>query len=145
MWQLEFSVVKNLNRPGIPPCVECCAGTVLQAIQLEIDKAVPSQLGVHCIVDNYATHSHPKIKAWLANRPRWHMHFVPTYNSRLNQVERFFSLITDKAIHSGFFTSVKQLVQRIVQIVAAHNVHCQPFKWTVACGGRLQTSGVIKY
>jgi putative transposase len=54
-------------------------------------------------------HSHPKIKAWLAARPRWHMHFIPTYSSWLNQVERFFALITDKTIRRGSFSSVKQL------------------------------------
>lgn len=53
-----------------------------------IDKAVPPELDVHCIADNYASHKHPKVRAWLAQRPRWRMHFVPTYSSWLNQVER---------------------------------------------------------
>jgi transposase len=53
----------------------------------EIDKAVPAELDVHCIVDNYGSHKHLKVKAWLAARPRWHMHFIPTYSSWLNQVE----------------------------------------------------------
>lgn len=75
----------------------------------EIDQAVPAESDIHCIADNYATHNHPKIKAWLAARPRWRMHFIPTYSSWLNQVERFFSLIADKAIRRGSFTSVKQL------------------------------------
>jgi putative transposase len=82
----------------------------------------------HCIADNYATRSHPKSKAWLVARPRWHMHFIPTYSSWLNQVERFFSLITDKAIRRGSFSSVKQLMQRIDHFVTAHNANCQPFK-----------------
>ncbi|MFY9478341.1 MAG: transposase, partial [Aquabacterium sp.] len=97
-----------------------------------IDKAVPSELDVHCIVDNYATHSHPKIKAWLTARPRWHMHFIATYSSWLNQVEGFFALITDKTIQRGSFTSVTQLVQRIDHFVAAYNTECQPFRWTAA-------------
>ena len=96
----------------------------------EIDKAVPAEFDIHCIADNYATHNHPKVKAWLAARPRWHMHFIPTYSSWLNQVERFFSLITDKAIRRGSFTSVKQLVQRIDHFVTHHNENCQPFRWT---------------
>lgn len=104
----------------------------------EIDKAVPPELDIHCIADNYATHSHPKIKAWLAARPRWHMHFIPTYSSWLNQVERFFSLITDKAIRRGSFTSVKQLVQRIDHFVAAYNTNCQPFKWTATADSILE-------
>jgi putative transposase len=104
----------------------------------EIDKAVPTALDVHCICDNYATHSHPKVKAWLASKPRWHMHFIPTYSSWLNQVERFFSLITDKAIRRGSFTSVKQLVQRIDHFVAAHNANCQPFKGTATADSILE-------
>ena len=76
----------------------------------EIDKAVPAELDIHCIVDNYATHSHPEGQGLAGGQPRWHMHFIPTYSSWLNQVERFFALITDKAIRRGSFTSVKQLV-----------------------------------
>ncbi|GAC1534497.1 MAG: hypothetical protein NVS2B4_14850 [Ramlibacter sp.] len=56
----------------------------------EIDKAVPPELDIHCIVDNYATHNHPEVKAWLTARPHWHMHFIPTCGSWLNQLERFF-------------------------------------------------------
>jgi putative transposase len=78
----------------------------------EIDRSVPAGLDVHCIVDNYATHKHPKVKAWLAARPRWHMHFIPTYSSWLNQVERFFGLITDKVIRRGSFTSVADFGER---------------------------------
>ena len=95
-----------------------------------IDRAVPKPLDVHLIADNYATHSHPKVRAWLAVRPRWQMHFIPTYSSWLNQVERFFSLITDRAIRRGSFTSVGQLVQRIDHFVASYNANCRPFKWT---------------
>lgn len=83
------------------------------------------------IVDNYGSHKHPKVKAWLAARPRWHMHFILTYSSWLNQVERFFALITDKAIRRGSFGSVRQLVQRIDQFVAHYNQNCKPFMWTV--------------
>ena len=78
------------------------------------------------------------MKAWLAARPRWHVHFIPTYSSWLNQVERFFSLITDKAIRRGSFTSVKQLVQRIDHFVSAHNANCQPFKWTATADSILE-------
>jgi putative transposase len=104
----------------------------------EIDKAVPIEQDVHCIVDIYATHSHPKVKAWLASRPRWHMHFIPTYSSWLNQVERFFALITDKAIRRGSFTSVKQFVQRIDRFVSHHNPQSRPFRWTAAADSILE-------
>ena len=94
-----------------------------------IDKALPLELDVDCIVDNNATHSHSKVKAWLASRPNRRLHFIPTYSSELDQVERFFALITDKAIRRGSFTSVKQLVQRIDQFVTHHNTNSQPFRW----------------
>ena len=66
------------------------------------------------------------------------MHFIPTYSSWLNQVERFFSLITDKAIRRGSFTSVKQLVQRIDHFVTAYNTNCRPFKWTATADSILE-------
>lgn len=95
-----------------------------------IDKAVPARLDVHLIVDNYATHKHPKVKAWLAKRSRYHMHFTPTYSSWLNQVERWFGLITQQAIRRGSFESVRQLVQKIQHYVEHYNVHKRPFVWT---------------
>ena len=95
-----------------------------------IEAAVPADLDVHLIVDNYSTHKHPKVKAWLAARPRWHLHFVPTYSSWLNLVERFFALITGRAIRRGSFRSVRELIQRIDHFVASHNTDCKPFIWT---------------
>jgi len=96
----------------------------------EIDKAVPADLEIHAIVDNYSTHKHPKVKAWLAARPRWHLHFIPTYSSWLNLVERFFALITDKAIRRGSFRSVKDLTAKINHFVTHYNQNCKPYMWT---------------
>lgn len=95
-----------------------------------IEAAVPAGLDVHLIVDNYSTHKHAKVKAWLARRPHWHIHFIPTYSSWLNLVERFFALITAKAIRRGSFRSVKELVGKIDHFVTQHNKHCKPFVWT---------------
>lgn len=95
-----------------------------------LEAAVPADLDVHLIVDNYSTHKHPKVRAWLAARPRWHLHFVPTYSSWLNLVERFFALITTRAIRRGSFRSVRELVQHIDHFVTHHNVNCKPFIWT---------------
>lgn len=125
-----FAALNVLNGAVLAACKPRHRHQEFLSFLRDIDKAVPAELDIHCICDNYATHSHPKIKAWLATRPRWHMHFIPTYSSWLNQVERFFALITDKAIRRGSFTSVKQLVQRIDHFVAAYNANCQPFKWT---------------
>ncbi len=74
-----------------------------------VDAQVPHDLDVHLICDNYATHKHAKIKAWLAKRPRYHIHYTPTYSSWLNQVERWFGLITQRAIRRGSFDSVADL------------------------------------
>ena len=95
-----------------------------------IDRNVPADLDVHLIVDNYATHKHAKVKAWLAQRPRYHIHYTPTYASWLNQVERWFGLITQKAIRRGAFSSVKQLISKIKQFVDNYNANTRPFVWT---------------
>jgi putative transposase len=95
-----------------------------------IDAAVPPRLDVHLVVDNYATHKHATVKAWLARRPRYHIHYVPTYSSWLNQVERWFGLITQRAIRRGSFTSVPDLRRQIAHFVEDWNQHPQPFVWT---------------
>jgi len=96
----------------------------------EIDSSVPPELDIHMVVDNYATHKHPKVKAWMAARPRWHVHFIPTYSSWLNQVERFFAIITDKAIRRSSFKSVRELVRKIETFVQQYNKASKPFVWT---------------
>ena len=94
-----------------------------------IDKEVPPELDIHLIADNYATHKHAKVKAWLAARPRYHLHFTPTYSSWLNQVERWFGLITQQAIRRGTFTSVTDLIRRIHEFTKTHNHNAKPFVW----------------
>jgi putative transposase len=96
----------------------------------EIDKNVPPELDVHVIVDNYATHKHPRVKRWLVARPRFHMHFTPTYASWLNQVEIWFNRITQRAIRRGTFRSVKELVAKIDAFVRNSNASARPFVWT---------------
>ena len=96
----------------------------------QIDQNVPEDLDVHIIVDNYATHKHPRVKRWLALRPRFHVHFTPTYASWLNQVEIWFNRITQQAIRRGTFQSVKELVAKIDQFVRSSNTQAQPFIWT---------------
>jgi len=95
-----------------------------------LERNVPAGLEVHLIADNYATHKHPRVKAWLARHARCHLHFTPTYSSWLNQVERWFGLITQHAIRRGSFRSVRELVQKIDQYVTHHNLHKRPFAWT---------------
>jgi len=95
-----------------------------------IDTRVPKDLDVHLVIDNYATHKHAKVKAWLARRPRYHVHYTPTYASWLNQVERWFGIITQQAIRRGSFSSVKDLVAKINQFVDQYNKTASPFAWT---------------
>ena len=87
-----FAALNVLNGAVLASCKPRHRHQEFLSFLREIDTAVPVELDVHYIVDNYATHSHPKVKAWLASRPRWHMHFIPTYSSWLNQVERFLRL-----------------------------------------------------
>lgn len=95
-----------------------------------VEANVPQDLDVHLIVDNYATHKHAKVRAWLAQRSRFHIHYTPSYSSWLNQVERWFGIITQKAIRRGTFSSVKELVKLIDKFVKNHNKNCEPFSWT---------------
>jgi len=95
-----------------------------------IEGNVPAGLDVHIICDNYATHKHPRVRAWLARRPRFHIHFTPTYSSWLNQVERWFALITNQSIRRGSFQSVGDLKRQIKTFVDNYNQHPRPFKWT---------------
>jgi putative transposase len=95
-----------------------------------IDANVPAKLDIHLVVDNYATHKHKKVRNGLAARPRYHVHYTPTYASWLNQVEIWFNIITQKAIRRGSFHSVKQLTEKINGFVRNYNQKSTPFMWT---------------
>jgi transposase len=95
----------------------------------QVAKAYP-RVKLHVVADNYATHKHPKVKAWLAKNPRVTMHFTPTSASWMNMVEIFFSIITRQAIRRGTFTSVKDLIGAIVTFIDGWNDRCEPFMWT---------------
>ena len=89
-------------------------------------------------MDNYATHKHPKVRTWLSQRPRYHIHYTPTYSSWLNQVERWFGLITQRAIRRGSFSSVQDLVEKIDAFVQHYNRSHRPFVWTATADSILQ-------
>jgi len=95
-----------------------------------IDKETPDELDLHLIVDNYATHKHPKVNAWLKKHPRFHIHFIPTSSSWLNLIERWFREITDKRIRRGAFKSVTELIKAITDYIGNHNADPKPFIWT---------------
>ena len=98
----------------------------------KIDREVPKGLQVHLICDNYATHKHPDVTAWLAKHPRFHLHFTPTSSSWLNLVERWFRELTDKALRRGVFHSVPDLIAKIENYLDAHNDDPKPFIWTAS-------------
>src|SRR5215469_8290890 len=95
-----------------------------------IDANVPAALDIHLVVDNYAAHKHPKVRNWLAARPRFHIHYTPTYASWLNQVERWFALLTQRQIRRASFVSAKDLVAKIDAFVQTYNAKARPFLWT---------------
>ena len=92
-------------------------------------KAYP-RVQLHVVADNYATHKHPEVRAWLARNPRITLHFTPTSGSWLNMVEIFFGIITRQAIRRGTYASVKDLIAKIETFIDGWNDRCQPFTWT---------------
>jgi transposase len=96
----------------------------------QIDRETPKHLNLHLIADNYATHKHPKVKAWLARHPRFTMHFTPTSSSWLNLVERFFADLTGDVIRAGSFASVRDLVNDIQAYLKERNTNPKPYTWT---------------
>jgi transposase len=97
---------------------------------LTIDEAVPRDLDVHLILDNSSTHKTPAIHRWLAQRPRYHLHFTPTSSSWINLVERWFAAITEKQIRRGTFRSTRQLEASIRNYVKVNNENPKPYVWT---------------
>src|SRR5207248_2160376 len=95
-----------------------------------IERNVPADLDIHIVMDNYGTHKTKLIRDWFAKRRRWHVHYTPTSASWINQVERFFALLTARALSRGVFRSVAELEQAIKAYIAANNADPKPFRWT---------------
>ena len=106
-----------------------------------IEASVPEDLEVHLVVDNYCTHKHAKVRRWLAARPRFHVHYTPTYASWINQVEIWFNIITQRAIRRGTFKSVRDLIAKIEAFVKRYNHRCHPFSWTATADSILEKIG----
>jgi len=95
-----------------------------------IERNVPDGLNVHLIMDNYGTHKTPRVRAWFARHPRFHPHFTPTSASWINQVERWFALLTEKQIKRGSHRSTAALEQAIRDYLTMHNRNPKPFVWS---------------
>ena len=98
----------------------------------KIDAETPTELDLHLIVDNYATHKHPRVQSWLRRHPRFHLHFTPTSSSWLNLVERWFRDLTDKRIRRGSFQNVPELIAAIEGYLTQSNQHPHIFVWTAS-------------
>lgn len=133
-----FAALDIANGEVITQCKARHRHQEFLAFLRHIDASVPKDLDVHLVIDNYATHKHAKVKAWLARRPRFHVHFTPTYASWLNLVERWFGIITQQAIRRGTFSSVKDLKNKIDCFVEHYNDKSRPFVWTATADSILE-------
>jgi transposase len=125
-----FAALDVLTGSVIGQCLPRHRHTEFLTFLRTIDRQVPTGLQIHLILDNYATHKHPNVKAWLAKHPRFHLHFTPTSSSWLNMIEGFFAQLTNKAIRRGVFGSVPDLIAAIDAYLAATNTNPTPFTWT---------------
>ncbi len=107
----------------------------------QIDARVPAELDIHLILDNYGTHTHPKVQRWMGTHPRFQLHFTPSSASWLNLVERWFRELTDKRIRRGAFPSVPELIAAIQEFIATNNDTPKPFVWTAGVEKILQKMG----
>ena len=104
----------------------------------QVDAELPPDGQVHLIMDNYGTHTTPKVIRWFVRHPRYHLHFTPTSASWLNQIERFFSTLPTQRIRRGTFENVRALELAIEQYLAHYNEHCKPFVWTATADAILE-------
>lgn len=125
-----FAALNVLDGTVLARCAPKKRHTEFLAFLQQLDRAVPKRRQIHLILDNYGTHTHPKVEKWFTAHPRYHRHFVPTSASWLNLVERWFADITRKRIRRGTFRSVPDLIRAIEEYVTHHNRHAEPFIWT---------------
>jgi transposase len=125
-----FAALEVLTGKVIGACKQAHKNADFISFLKQIDAKTPKDVELHIILDNYGTHKHANVKAWLEKHPRFHMHFVPTSCSWLNLVERFFAEITNKAIRRGCFDSVQELKETIENYLKVNNAEPKPFTWT---------------
>ena len=126
----EKSQIQALDRTPVGRCMQRHTHQEFIRFLNAVERAVPAGKLIHAIVDNYATHKHPKVKAWLIRHLRWTFHFTPTSSSWLNAVENFFSALTRKRLRRGIFRSIVDLQAAINRYLNEHNCNPKPFVWT---------------
>ncbi len=154
-WQ-KPRAIRGLRKRMVPPSRTEREGTVMGGcferhrheeflkFLRQIDRETPPERQLHLVVDNYATHKHPKVQTWLKRHPRFHLHFTPTSSSWLNLVERWFGEITRKRIRRGSFKSVKDLIEAIQDYIRHNNQDPKPFVWTKRVDQILEKVGHCK-
>lgn len=133
-----FAALEVATGKVIGSCVPKHRHNEFLAFLKTIEKEVPRGLEVHLIIDNYATHKHANVKAWLEKHPRFHLHFTPTSSSWLNLVERWFRDLTERALRRGVFHSVPDLIAKIEEYIAATNADPRPLVWTASADSILE-------
>lgn len=125
-----FAALNVLKGEVIGQCMKRHRHQEFLKFLITIDQNTPTNLDIHCIVDNYSTHKKDKVNVWLKKHPRFHFHFIPTSSSWLNLVERWFREITQKRIRRGSFNSVQELIAAIESYIVENNKQPKPFVWT---------------
>jgi transposase len=125
-----FAAMNTLDATVVGRCMPRHTHQEFVRFLTAVERAVPAGKVIHAILDNYATHKHPKVQQWLADHPRWVFHFTPTSASPINAVEGFFSAITRRRIRRGVFKSVPDLQDAITRYIRDHNKAARPFAWT---------------
>ena len=133
-----FAAMSTLDGSVISRCEQRHRHTEWLAFLKQIDRETPKEKSLHLICDNYSTHKHPVVTAWLEKHPRFHMHFTPASASWLNMVERFFRDITTARLRNGVFRSMPELTQAIDDYIKHHNKNPKPFIWTAQAKGILE-------
>jgi transposase len=133
-----FAAMNTLDGSVISRCAQRHRHTEWLDFLRQIDRETSTQKQLHLICDNYATHKHPTVQAWLEKHPRFHLHFTPTSASWLNMVERFFRSLSTDRLERGVFKSVPELISAIEEYIAAHNKNPKPFVWTAKVNDILQ-------
>lgn len=125
-----FAALELLQGRVVGQCYERHRHQEFMRFLRRLDQEFPGEMSLHLVMDNYGTHKHPNVRAWLKRHPRFVCHFVPTSSSWLNLVERWFGELTSKRIRRGSFSSVADLRQAIEEFLAAWNANPKPFVWT---------------
>jgi transposase len=132
-----FAALNILNDTVIGRCMQQHRHEAFTRFPNDVERAVPVGKLIEAVVDNYATHKHPTVTAWLERYLRWTFHFTPTSGSWLNAVENFFSVLTRKRIRRGSFHSLVDLQAAIKRYLTEHNAKPKPFVWTASAASIL--------